>query len=337
MKKIVTFGEILLRLSTKVGKRLHQTDQLQLHYGGAEANVSISLATFGHEVIFVSKVPNNALGLAALHHLNSHGVNTSNLAIGGKRLGTYYVETGVGEREAQVIYDRSCSSFAQVVADEFDLDHMLSGATMFHVSGITPALSPVWQEATRIALKKARKKGVMTSFDFNYRSKLWSHSEASETIQSLLPYVDICSCSELDAVYLLGISQAEESLSKEEKLIYYYKKIQAMYPDMQYLSSTFREVISSSHHRLQGNLYKDGKLYQSRVHQIQPIVDRIGGGDAFFSGVLHGILHQKHLQETISFATTASALKHSVEGDCNLFTEDEINAYVDHTAFGISR
>ncbi|MBD8067808.1 sugar kinase [Bacillus sp. PS06] len=324
MKKIVTLGEIMLRLSTGVGERLSQTGSLSMHYGGAEANVGVSLSQFGFDVYFVSKVPNNALGKAVERHLLSNGVHTDYLVKGGERLGTYYLETGIGERSAQVTYDRKYSSFSNLTVDELDLEAILNDAQVFHMSGITLALSPGLRELALLAMKKAKELGVRTSFDFNYRASLWSQKEAAEAMKPLLPYADICFCGELDAIYLLGIQQADESLSKTEKLEYYYKEIQKLYPNIQVMSSTFRTVLSASNNKLQGNHYVAGKLYQSKEHHISQIVDRVGGGDAFASGVIYGLVEQLAPDQVISFATAASALKHTVHGDANAFSAEEV-------------
>ncbi|AOV08617.1 sugar kinase [Sporosarcina ureilytica] len=337
MKKVVTFGEILLRLSTNVGERLLQADQLQLHYGGAEANVGISLSNFGYDVNMVSKLPANALGDAALRHLQSNGVKVDHVLRGGERIGTYYLESGIGERSAVVTYDRKHSSIADIKEDEIDFDSIFEGATLFHVTGITPALSPVLSELTLVALKKAKEHGLMTSFDMNYRAKLWSQKEAADAIKPLLDYVDICSCGELDAVHLLGIPEADDRLQEEEKLAYYYEHIQALYPNIQFMASTNREVLSSTANRLRGNLYVDGALYRSKVHHIEPIVDRVGGGDAFAAGILHGILDGMSPNETITYATAASALKHTIHGDSNIFSKEEIHEFVENGSGKIKR
>ncbi|WP_317616470.1 sugar kinase [Bacillus sp. HNG] len=337
MKKIVVFGEPLLRLSTNLGERLFQTDQLTINYGGAEANVGASLSRFGYEVYFVGKVPNSPLGQGYERHLHSFGIHTDYLLKGGERLGTYYLETGVGERSAQVTYDRKGSSFAQLSTDEINFAEILQGADLFHVSGITPALSRNLQELTLQGLKIAKELGVTTSFDFNYRAKLWSLEEASSVIKPFLPYVDICSCGELDALNLLGIEEADDTLDQSQKLIFYYKKITEMYPNIKYLYSTFREVFSASHNRLQGNLFVSGRLFQSRVHDITQIVDRVGGGDAFASGVLFGILEGFEPEQIVTFGTAASALKHTVHGDSNIFSEEDIRAFAENASGKIVR
>ena len=337
MKKIVTLGEIMLRLSTKSGERLFQADNLLMHYGGAEANVAVSLSQFGHEVKFVSKVPSNPLGAAVERHLQSYGVNTNSLIKGGERLGTYYLESGVGGRSAQVTYDRKYSSFSGLTVEELNFDELFQGIDLFHVTGITLALSQNLRDLVLLAVKKAKAAGIMTSLDFNYRASLWSQQACSEAIKPLLSYMDICFCGELDASHLLGIEPAYESLLKEEKLKYYYEKINELYPNIQYMSSTFRTVLSASTNKLQGNIYTKGELFQSKEHLIDHIVDRVGGGDAFAAGVLHGILEKWPLSRTISFAGMASALKHTIHGDCNAFTVEEIVKVLDNEAGKIVR
>ncbi|MBO0995379.1 sugar kinase [Bacillus sp. SD088] len=329
MKKIVTLGEILLRLSTLVGERIQQSTQLLMHYGGAEANVGVSLANLGLEVYFVSKVPDNPLGRGVKRHLKANGVHTDYVKTGGERLGTYYIEAGVGGRSTQVTYDRKGSSFAQMKLDEIDFADIFKDASLFHISGITPAVSPMMKKLTGVALKKAREQGILTSFDFNYRAKLWSQEEAGAAIKEFLPFVDLCSCGELDMLYLLGLPRAEEGRDQTERLYNYYKRLQAQYPNIKYFSSTFREVISASTNTLQGNYYVAGKLHQSKVFHIDHIVDRVGGGDAFTAGILYGLIMDMPPEQTVSFATAASSLKHTIQGDGNTFSKDEIIAFAE--------
>jgi 2-dehydro-3-deoxygluconokinase len=328
MKKVVTLGEILLRFSTESGIRLNQADILTVHYGGSEANVAVSLSHFGYETYFISKVPNNSLGEAVKKHLHSNGVRTDYIQSGGERLGTYYLEKGVGERGPQVTYDRNYSSFSQLTLKEDQIEEMLKGAALFHVSGITLALSSNLRALTFLAIKKAKELGVKISFDFNYRAKLWSHQEASEAIKPLLPYIDFCLCGELDALYILGFDEVDTSIPAEERLKYYYQRIREKYPNIEYICSTFRTSISASSNKLQGNLFVAGELYHSKIHDIQPIVDRVGGGDAFAAGVLSGYIESVSPQEMIAFATAASALKHTVHGDCNCFTKEEVHQFL---------
>ncbi|QCJ44706.1 sugar kinase [Bacillus sp. S3] len=327
MKKIITLGEILLRFSTHVGERLSQANQAMMHYGGAETNVGVSLAHFGHDVFAMSKIPDNMLGTAVERQLKSYGVHTDFVLKGGERLGTYYLELGSGPRSPQVTYDRKYSSFSTLTIEEIDFDAVFRGADLFHVSSISAALSPNMREVVLHSLRKAKEHGVTTSLDFNYRAKLWSHQEAAEAIRTLLPFVDICFCGELDALYLLGIEKADEAMVPDAKLDYYYQKIKQSYPNIQYMSSTFRQVLSASTHTLQGNFYSGGELYQSKVYTIDHIVDRVGGGDAFAAGILNGILKEQAPEQIVSFATAASVLKHTIHGDCNTFSEVEINQF----------
>jgi len=337
MKKVVTLGEIMLRLSTGTGMLLRQANQLSVHYGGAEANVAVSLSHFGYESYFVSKIPVNSLGRAVERHLASHGVHTDFLLKGGERLGSYYVEEGVGERSSQVTYDRRYSSFSQLKNDEVEIEGILQGVSLIHITGITLALSPVLRELVLQIFIKAKEMGVLVSFDFNYRSKLWSHQEAAVAIKPLMPYIDICFCGELDAVHLLGIEPAEGSISQEERLISYYREISEMFPNIQYMSSTSRTVISASSNKLQGNFFIGGKLYQSKVHHLEPIVERIGGGDSYAAGILWGILEGFPAQKIIAFATAASALKHTIQGDCSSFSNEEVMQFAQNDSVMINR
>lgn len=325
MGKVVTLGEIMLRFSTQQGVRLAQSDDLAVHYGGGEANVAISLANYGHKALFASKVPQNPLGEAVKKHLNRYGVCTDFLLQGGQRLGTYYVESGIGQRAASVVYDRAGSSFASMTSLEWEPDKLFADVDIFHVSGITPALSKAWRSFTLELMKAAKARGCKISFDINYRGKLWSQAEASAVLKTLLPYVDYCSAGKLDALYLMGIS---EYSGQEDELPYYYAELQKLYPNIQLFYSTKREVKSASENTLIGTLWTDQTYYQSKMHLLSPIVDRVGGGDAFCGGILHGILTQQEPQKNVDFATAASALKHTVQGDCNQFSQEEVNSFL---------
>ncbi|PAE12229.1 2-dehydro-3-deoxygluconokinase [Niallia circulans] len=325
MGKIVTLGEIMLRLSTDSGVRIAQADTFRAHYGGGEANVAISLANFGHDVYFASKIPDNGVGKGVEKHLNRYSVHTDFLLIGGSRLGTYYVEAGIGERAANVIYDRAGSSFAEMTESEWKKEELFNNVDIFHISGITPALSSSWKKTTISLIEAAKEAGCKISFDVNYRGKLWSQKEAGETISEILPLVDYCSAGKLDAIYLLGIP---ESTGQDNELVYYYQEIQKKFPAISVLYSTKRTVLSASSNELIGTLWMSDNYYESQKHVINPIVDRVGAGDAFSGGVLHGILAQRNPQEIIDFATAASALKHTIHGDCNQFSEPEVNSFL---------
>lgn len=327
MGKVVTLGEIMLRLSTEVGTRLPQTASLATHYGGGEANVAISLANYGHEVQFATKVPDNALGLGVKCHLQQYGVETTAVLTGGPRLGTYYMEAGSGERAASVVYDRAGSSFAEMTKLEWDLPTLFKDCDLFHISGITPALSKEWQHLTLALIKASKQAGCKVSFDINYRSKLWSQQLAGSVIQQILPSVDYCSAGRLDALYLLNIPPFTGSDDAQE-LPYYYKMMQQAFPNIEVFYSTKRQIHSASHNQLIGTLWDGEQYVESTCHEVNPIVDRVGGGDAFAGGILHGLLSQWQPQAIVDFATAASALKHTIHGDCNQFSQTEVASFL---------
>ncbi|SEO53042.1 2-dehydro-3-deoxygluconokinase [Amphibacillus marinus] len=326
MKKIVTFGEILARFSTDQGQRLSKSNQLTLHYGGAEANVAVSLAQLGHQTAFASKVPNNHLGQGIIQYLKAMNVATDLVQLGGERLGTYYLEVGAGNRGSQVIYDRKHSSFSQTVEHDWDFDALLSDTSILHVTGITPALSESLIKMVEALFKRAQTLNVKVSFDCNYRGKLWSQEQAGTVLRRLLPYVNICSCGELDMVYLFNYAQQPDHLTYKDKLYNYYRLLTDDYPNIEYLLSTKRENLSASHNRLTGYLYTNNEIYQSRIFDIDHIIDRVGGGDAFVAGTLHGIIKDWNPDAIVSFATAASVLKHTIKGDANLVSEEEIKS-----------
>lgn len=331
MAKVLTLGEIMLRLST-VESRLAETSEMQAHYGGGEANVAISLANFGHQAYFASKVPDNALGLAVKRHLNRFGVHTDYLLFGGQRLGIYFLEQGVGIKAANVVYDRAYSSFSQMKENEWERLDLFAGVDLFHLSGITPALSPAWVELLIKLMQEAKSRKVKISFDINFRGKLWSQAQASVALKQILPYVDYLSAGKLDAQYLLGIENAQD-LSLEQC----YQEMQKLYPNIQVIYSTNRTILSAKHNRLQGTIYAQNQYYESEVIDIPDIIDRVGGGDAYSAGILHGLLSGYSAQETVNFATAASALKHMVYGDCNQFTLEEVQAYLENGSSKINR
>ena len=331
MAKVLTLGEIMLRLST-VESRLAETSEMQAHYGGGEANVAISLANFGHQAYFASKVPDNALGLAVKRHLNRFGVHTDYLLFGGQRLGIYFLEQGVGIKAANVVYDRAYSSFSQMKENEWERLDLFAGVDLFHLSGITPALSPAWVELLIKLMQEAKSRKVKISFDINFRGKLWSQAQASVALKQILPYVDYLLAGKLDAQYLLGIENAQD-LSLEQC----YQEMQKLYPNIQVIYSTNRTILSAKHNQLQGTIYAQNQYYKSEVIDIPDIIDRVGGGDAYSAGILHGLLSGYSAQETVNFATAASALKHMVYGDCNQFTLEEVQAYLENGSSKINR
>jgi 2-dehydro-3-deoxygluconokinase len=334
MSRILTFGEIMLRLSTPAGTHFSNVSSFQAHYGGAEANVAVNLANFEHDVAFASKVPDNSLGLAAKRHLQKYGVKTKELLFGGNRLGTYYLDSGVGERSSAVIYDRANSSFASLQEMEWDYEQLFENADILHLSGITPALSEKLAEISLNLVKEAKKRDIKVSFDINFRSKLWNHEQASRVLSQILPYVDYCSAGKMDALYLLGIAENQSDLDDTD---YYYQKMHEKFSNIEVFYSTKREVHSATSNSLQGTLWKDGKTYVSKVHKLEPIIDRVGGGDAFSAGILHGLLTGADLNYTVSFAAAYSSLKHTVYGDCNPFMVKEVENLMENGTAKINR
>ena len=336
MAKIITLGEIMLRLSTATGQRLATSSHLAAHYGGGEANVAISLAHFEHQVSFASKVPQNFLGEAVKKHLLGNQVNIAPLLFGGDRLGSYYLESGSDLRAAAVIYDRRYSSFAEVTTNEWGTD-LFEGVDLFHLSGITPALSPAWQALVLELVALAKAAGAKVSFDINYRGKLWSTAEMAEFLPKILPLVDYCSAGKLDAQVFMGVEKAAADLDATAEMRYYYTQMQALYPNIAVFFSTHRHVHSTEQNDLQGTLWYQGDLYESRAYSLKAIVDRVGGGDAYSAGILHGLLSGYDGQQTVEFGTAAAVLKHTVSGDDNQFSAAEVTAFASSTSSKINR
>ncbi|MDT2755818.1 sugar kinase [Enterococcus asini] len=319
MKKIVTLGEIMLRLSTTDASRLAENALFAAHYGGGEANVAISLANYGHQVSFASLVPENPLGLAVKQHLQKYGVDCDLLKTGGERLGTYYLETGIGLRSSNVVYDRKYSSFSAAETFPWDFEELLADTEVLLISGITPALSPNWRQWTLELAKAAKACGVKVGLDINYRGKLWSVEACGAFVREIAGYVDYLSAARLDALNFFKVPEQENA-----DLSYYYQEIQARYPNIELFYSTTRKVYNANHNHLIGNLYQKGQLYTSSEYDIAYIVDRVGGGDAYTGGIFHGILSGFTPEKTVEFATLASAMKHTVAGDHNQFSATDI-------------
>lgn len=331
MARVLAVGEVMCRLSVGGGVRLADASAFEARYGGAEANVAISLANFGHEARFASKVPSNPLGDAAVRHLRRQGVDTSQLLRGGERLGTYYLEMGAANRGSMAVYDRAGSSFATMRGCEWDLDALLDGVDLLHITGVCPALSPAWRALTLELLEAARTRGVTVSYDVNFRGKLWTWDECMEAFRRALPYVNVLSASWGDVQSALGLERTDWS---EAAMVDAYGALVAGHPGVQIIYSTRRVAHSSSSNDLTGYIYAApgtgaaGELVRSRTHHIEPIVDRVGGGDAFAAGVLHGVMSGWDPQRTIDFAAAASVLKHSIFGDANAFAEAEVEDFL---------
>ena len=326
MKKVVTFGEIMLRLAPNGYYRFFQNDQMQATFGGGEANVAVSLANYGLDSVYVTKLPKHAIGQAAVDSLRYFGVDTTKIVRGGDRVGIYFLEKGASQRGSVCIYDRAYSAISQATTEDFDWDKIFEGADWFHFTGITPALGKNVAEICLEACKVAKAKGIKISCDLNYRKKLWTREQARETMTELCKYVDVCISNEEDAKDVFGI-EAEDTDIYGGKLNHEgYKSVAKQLSDkfgFEKVAITLRSSISASDNDWAGMLY-DGKDYCfSKTYHLH-IVDRVGGGDSFGGGLIYSVLNGKTTQEAIDFAVEASALKHSVEGDFNRVSVSEV-------------
>ena len=329
-KKVVTLGEIMLRLSTPGFERFVQSDSFDVNYGGGEANVAVAAANYGLEGVFVTKVPDNAIGQAAINAVSRYGVNTKFIAKGGKRLGIYFLETGASVRASQVIYDRAGASIAEAEISDFDFDKIFEGASWFHTTGITPALSDKSAALTLAALKAAKAKGVTTSIDLNYRKKLWSPEKARSVMTELCQYVDVCIGNEEDADTTLGFKPAGTDVTKGELNLEGYKSVFKQMQEkfgFKYIATTLRESHSASDNGWSALLYDGTEFYHSKKYELR-IVDRVGGGDSFASGLIYALVTGKSLKDAAEFAVAASAIKHTIPGDFNHATLKEVNELV---------
>ena len=329
MAKVVTMGEIMLRLSTPNNEKFIQADEFDVCYGGGEANVAVSLANYGHEAKFVTKVPENPIGDCAVAALRKLNVDTSAIARGGERLGIYFLETGSAMRASNVVYDRAHSSIATATADDFDFDAIFEGADWFHFTGITPAVSDAAAELTEAALKAAKAKGVKVSVDLNFRKKLWSSEKAQRIMSNLMQYVDVCIGNEEDAEKVLGFKPGETDVTSGDLELAGYEDIFKQMVEkfnFEYVISSLRVSHSASDNGWSACIYsRDTKeFYHSREYRISPIVDRVGGGDSFAGGTICGFVDGKNFKEALEFGVAASALKHTIPGDFNLVSRADV-------------
>ena len=326
MKKVVTLGEIMLRLSTPRYERFVQANSFDIVYGGGEANVAVSLANYGYDTYFVSKLPVNDIGQAAINNLRKFGVNTDYIVRGGNRVGIYYLETGASMRPSKVIYDRANSAISEADISDFDFDEIFRDADWFHFSGITPALSDKAAILTREALKTAKKHNVTVSVDLNYRKNLWSPEKAQRIMTELMQYVDVCIGNEEDAHLTLGFKPGKTDVTSGELELAGYKDIFKQMKDkfeFKYIISSLRESYSASDNGWSACAYDGKEFYHSKKYDIR-IVDRVGGGDSFASGVIYGLLEGKDFKDALEFGVAASALKHTIHGDLNMVTIPEV-------------
>lgn len=334
--KIITLGEIMLRLSTPGNTRFVQSDYFDVVYGGGEANVAVSLANYGHDAYFVSKLPTHEIGQSAVNALRRYGIHTDYIVRGGDRVGIYYLETGASMRPSKVIYDRADSAIAKATAEEFDFDEIMNGADWFHFSGITPALSDEAAKLTEAACIAAKKHGVKVSCDLNYRKKLWTPEKAQSVMRGLMQYVDVCIGNEEDAKLCLGFEPKANVEEGQTDASGYYEIFRQMKEEFGFetVCSTLRESYSATCNGWKALIYDGKDFYESKRYEINPIIDRVGGGDSFSGGLIHGLLTKQTQGEALEFAVAASALKHTINGDFNLVSTEEVEALANGDASG---
>ncbi len=322
-KYIVAFGEIMLRLTPPDKNAIANANCFSAFYGGSESNVLVALSSFGNKTRFVSTVPQNDIGLSAIKHLNSFGVDTSLVKKRGDTMGMYFLEEGFGERPSKVIYARKHAEITRLSKDDFNFDEVFSNCGIFHISGISFALSNSVNELCFSFLNEAKKRKIQISFDFNYRSKLWSIEEAKEVYKEIIPFADIVFCSQKDLETFLDISVCN-----------YFKK----YPETKYLIVREREISPSGMHKIVADIYR-GETEKERIECQQfKVLERIGGGDAFDAGVLHALMkNDKNLEQVLSFGVACFVLKHTVKGDVLSMSESEICSYLNNVSKDVKR
>ena len=326
-KKIVTLGEIMLRLSPAGYNRFIQANTFDINFGGGESNVAISLANFGEDAYFVSKLPTNEIGQAALNELRKYGVKTDYISRGGNRLGIYFLEKGASQRPSKVIYDRAYSSFAESNSSEYDWDSIFENAEWFHFTGITPALSENAKKICLQACTKAKERGITISCDLNYRKKLWTKEQAKETMSGLCKYVDVCIANEADADDVFGIHSNNTNIESGILNRNGYENVARELADtfnFSFVAITLRTSFSANDNRWNALLYDGTDYYYGKDYDVH-IVDRVGGGDSFCGGLIYSLVNGHSTQNAIDFAVSASCLKHSIEGDFNHVTVDEVS------------
>jgi len=335
-KGIVTFGEVMLRLAPPEHERFLQASHLNIQYGGGEANVAVSLAQFGHDVTFVTRVPDNPLGQAAINMVRGYGVNTKHILSGGKRLGIYFLEHGASIRPSKVIYDRASSAITEIQPGMFDWHEVFANKDWFHITGITPALSESCAEVSIEALQIAKESGLTTSCDLNYRKKLWSKTEARRVMSKMVENVDVVIANEEDAANIFGINADNTNVAKGEIAADNYenvaKELLDTY-DANLVAITLRESISASDNGWSALLYDGQSYYHSRKYNLH-LIDRVGGGDSFSAGLIHGLISKWDNQKALDFAVAASGLKQTIPGDVNIITEAEILQVADGNISG---
>lgn len=325
-KKIVTFGEIMLRLAPLNYERFVQAAIFQATYGGGEANVAVSLANFGDEVFFVTRLPENSIGDAARNAARNYGVSTDFILRGGKRLGIYFLEQGASIRPSKVVYDRVGSAISEIAPGMFDWEKIFDGKYWFHITGITPALAPNVAEVSFESVKAAKQAGLIVSCDLNYRKKLWTKDQAKSTMARLVEFVDIVIANEEDAADVFGIAPEKTDVTSGSLDVEKYKSVASQLKDCcnaELVAITLRESISASDNNWSAMLFNGKEFLVSRKYPIH-IVDRVGGGDSFCAGLIHGLVNGFEQRKALEFAVAASALKQTIAGDMNLVSESEV-------------
>lgn len=324
--KVITFGEIMMRLNPEGYRRFVQCDSFEASYAGGEANVAVSLAAYGLDSAYVTKVPAHEIGQCAVNELRRYGVDTSLIVRGGERLGIYFVEKGASQRASKVIYDRSNSAIALAKPGDFNWNEIFSGVDWFHFTGITPALGGDMPQVCLEACQTAKAMGIKISCDLNYRKKLWTREQANECMSRLMPYVDVCIANEEDAKDVFGIEAADTDIDSGKLSRDGYISVARQLTEkfgFDKVAITLRGSISASDNDWSGMLYSDGKAYFSPTYHVH-IVDRVGGGDSFGGGLIYSLINGYDGQKAIDFAVAASCLKHSIEHDFNLVSVAEV-------------
>ena len=328
MKRFITFGEIMLRLKPPGRERFFQSPMLEATFGGGEANVAVGLARFGLDVAFVTAMPENPIGDACIAELKKHGVDTSLIVRGGKRLGVYFLEAGANQRPSRVVYDRAHSAISETAVGNIDWNTVFDGATWFHITGITPAISQSAGELSIEAVKAAREKGVMVSCDLNFRKKLWKYGKsAQEVMGELVKYMDIAVGNEEDCQKSLGIDidvDVDSGKLQAEKYRELTGKVLDAYPNLKKIAITMRESHSADYNGWSATLNTRDEFLVSQKYEIRDIVDRVGGGDSFAAGLIYGLNVLENDKDALEFAVAASCLKHSIPGDLPLLTVKEV-------------
>lgn len=336
-KKVVVFGELMMRLQTRDHERLVQARQFEVYYSGAEANVAVALTALGVDSSLVSSVPDNAIGQACLHYVRQFGLNLEHVRKNGFRLGIYFVETGAAQRPSTFLYNRKGSSITELRPGDFDWDRIFAGKSWFHFAGITPALADNVAEITLEACLAAKKRGLTVSCDLNFRKNLWTKEKAREVMTGLMEHVDVLFTNEEETETVFHISAKETDARRGRISANGYEgvavRLQERF-DLEYVCISLRESISATINNWSGMLYDGKNFYTSRRYHIDSIVDRVGGGDAYSSGIIYGLLTGQNLQEIVEFAAAASCLKHTIQGDFNLVSFDETLALMNGDGSG---